>query len=624
MYGIVAVFDSGSSVDDTDVIDCLEPMTYRGPDGCRTVVTDEVGLGHQHFYVTPEAGDPEQPLVYDGVYVALDGRIDNREDLLRQLPDDVVPGDGNLTDAQIVAAAYREWGESFVDQLLGAFAVVVWDADRERLVCVRDRTGIRHLYYAVVDGLVVVGSEIRAVLAHPSISATVNEGMVAEYLAGDITSQQETFYTNVRRLKPGTRLIAAEDGTNVERYWRLTGEPTLVDVDHSNLAAELRRVLRTAVRCRLRGRRSPGTMMSGGLDSTTVASLGHRLLTGRGDGPMETYSLVYDETPAVDESDRMHAVESATGINSTYVSGDPHWPLRNPDAYRHSLPNGPVAPVQLAMNNVLFERASAGHDALLTGIGGDVMNGTRLTYLDTLSNGRLLAFLNDVFRDDHPTRRVLFWDVLLPVYPNLATWFLDDDPAIDWQSWLDDTFVERVDLRGRWSRSNDLLAISERGFEHLLESMFGPMMDFDREATRLAALRHGLDLRHPFLDARVVELAASIPPRQRFRAGERKHLLRRATTNLLPRRIRTQMPSSNYGPFVDKGLCEREADRVHQLLSDPTLADRGYVDRTAVRRAVEQYLDSGGWSLQIWRLLSAELWLREVVTEASEESHTVS
>jgi asparagine synthase (glutamine-hydrolysing) len=628
MSGVVAVLDRSGAAGPLDVEAPLESIAYRGSDGSSVSRAGRAALGHQHLHATPAAGEPEQPVVCEDVHVTLDGRLDDRERLLDALPESVRPQRDAPTDAELVAASYRAWGEGFVERLLGSFAVVVWDAGAGRLVAARDRTGDRGLCYAVGDDYAVVGSEERAVLAHPAVDASVNEGLVAEYLLRNLTTTGESFYEEVSLLPPATRLTVTASESRLHRYWRLDGERSLPGTGSGTDAAALRSLLDEVVGCRLRGRDVPATMMSGGLDSTTVACLADRLLDGDGDDGMRALSMVFD-LPGVDDRERMLAVEEETGVDVTLVPGDGCWPLRDESVYRRHLANGPMVPVQLAMSDGLFRAAADSDvDVLLTGFGGDAFSGTRLVYPDLLASGRVGAFLADALRDERPLRRVLRWDVAPVLFPGLATRLLREgssDPTLSWPTWIADEFVRRVGLDERWGGRPSWLDTGSLSTDHHLGRVLGPAADYRRLATRRAALRHGVDLRHPLLDARVVEFVAAASPRRRFRGGERKPVLRAAAEGVVPDEVRTTSDGASYDGVVDRGLRERAGDRTRALLAAPELVERGFVDRVALRETVDVYLrggapdaataggDAGGESRALWTLLSTELWLREAV-----------
>src|SRR5262249_7076551 len=192
----------------------------RGPDGTGLWLDGAVGLAHLMLRTTPESLQEKQPLLDESgeLCLVLDGRVDNRAELMAAVRATGLHVRAD-TDAELVLLAYQLWGEACAGKILGDFAFVVWDRRKRQLFAARDILGVRPFYYFVDDRTFVCGSELRQVLAHERVPREPNEGMIAEYLAANITDRMETLYRGILRLPPGHFLVVDRRGLRTGRYW---------------------------------------------------------------------------------------------------------------------------------------------------------------------------------------------------------------------------------------------------------------------------------------------------------------------------------------------------------------------------------------------------------------------
>ena len=195
-------------------------MEHRGPDGARHWVQGPIAMGHRALNTTPESSLERQPLLDEaaGLGLTFDGRIDNRDELKSVLAADRTNGRVE-TDAELVLAAYRKWGEECPEHLLGDFAFAIWDEPRKRLFCARDHLGVRPFFYAAVGDTFVCASEIRALFAVPSLKMEPNLAIITMRLLGRSVEFDETLYKGVSRLPMAHRLTITREAIRTRRYW---------------------------------------------------------------------------------------------------------------------------------------------------------------------------------------------------------------------------------------------------------------------------------------------------------------------------------------------------------------------------------------------------------------------
>lgn len=602
MAGIAGIFRRNGEVERNRIAELLDTLDYRGHDGRDAWVGDGVVLGHQHFWTTPQSVGERQPVDVDGVRVALAGRLDDRAALAGALPTNADLEE--TSDAELFGYAYAAWGPDCLDRAAGAFGVAFWDHDRERLVCARDKTGIRHVFVARTDDGVVFGSDVSTVRAHPDVDAPPDDRSMGGLLLQRTVADDASFYRGVGRLPAGTRLVADGEGVRTERYWHPADGPDLRGASDSDLRSRLRATLREAVASRLRCRERPGLLMSGGLDSTTVAGVASHDL---GAGP-RAFSLVFedadDERLTRGERERMSDVAEAHDLDHRELIADDARPLDDPAVLDAPLAESPcLEAMQPAIDRLYRETAGAGHRVALTGHGGDALNGSRFAYTDLLRRGRLPTLVRTARLDEMKTLRLLLWFGLAPTVPPLARWATGGDdgppewagPALRTLEFPDRTAPARF---RSYHRARDYEQSTGLRREHKLH------------AAHRRALRHGLELRMPFLDSRVVETVYAIPPHRLLAGGEPNGLFRATFGDVLPASVRGIRKGRHFNAVVVDGLARR-ANYLETALTDTELEAQRYVAEGAPRSALDAFLaGEGSWQLA-WRLYACERWMKK-------------
>lgn len=258
-------------------------LAHRGTDGMGLWCEGPVGLGHRMRWTTPESLHETLPFSRPSEKRAItaDARLDNRDELSASLN----VSDRAVSDSTLILLAYDRWGDACPERLLGDFAFVIWDGRREALLCARDPMGVKPLYYHhQPNRLFAFASEIKALLCLAEIPRRLNEQRVADYLVPILEDMEATFFRDIVRLPPGHRLLLDSRGLALQRYWSL--DPAReVRLDSDEAYAEAFRTLFTdAVRARLRSAYPVGSLLSGGLDSSSITCAARSLIATNGGG----------------------------------------------------------------------------------------------------------------------------------------------------------------------------------------------------------------------------------------------------------------------------------------------------------------------------------------------------
>lgn len=552
-----------------------------------------------------------------GLVLTWDGRLD--------LP--VAPG---RADADVVADLLARDHHS-VATLLGDFAYAAWFPHQRRLCLARDIIGLRPLYYASTPEVFWWASTLAGLLAPEWLPRELNDGYFAEYLASAPVSLTETPIRGAWRV-PQAHMLELRDGdVRLTRYWHpaVTAERRLSVGEASE---EFTSCFEAAVQSRLR---APGTVcfqLSGGLDSSSVVGTARRL----GVKAPSTYSLVFPDVPGADETPFITEAETHHGCVGTHL---PHTTSRveglsvfAPAVRAGALPESATGEHMMAP--LLARAASDGHTAMLTGVGGDDwLTGSLFHATDLFRRGRPVAAWRHI-RDyrsivwlDSGWRQLL-WHAAVPLLPEVVKeWGRRRRPPLA-LPWLRQDFVDRVSLSERMRAGGLRGPHVTGGGSHVVRESLVRLQSGDsahvREALHRMGARHGIEMRHPFLDRRVIEFLLALPDDLRFRARQHRYLLRQAMGATLPPRVRARLDKPDFNDLIVDGVLA--ADPATVLRGPLQVVERGWVNPAVlhalwadVQRGASADPSTGYWAPMIlWQVLAAEAAARTFVSGATD------
>jgi asparagine synthase (glutamine-hydrolysing) len=634
MSGLAAMYNlDGRPAEQQLFARMLTAIAHRGPDGLTEWIDGPVGLGHAMLATTLEARHEREPLLDDaaGIHLTFDGRVDNRQELSKTLA-----GKGfrlrDDTDAELVLRAYECWGENSPQKIIGDFAYVIWDSRRSQLFCARDVLGVKPFYYFTDGRVFLAGSELHQILAYPGVPCKPNDGMIAEYLAVNITRRDETLYRDILRLAPGCCLVVRSEGTRSRSYYDLCTAPELHYSTNEQYADHFREIFQEAVRCRLRGGGPVIAHLSGGLDSSSVVGMAQHLIqNGSVTVPrFETTALVFAE-PESDEHEYIAQMEAMWGLKFLPVQPsqlDLTSCLTQTRRYR-DIPDYPNSAMADSLRQTALDE---GFRVCLTGMGADEwLTGCNERFADYLRKFRFSALTRDlragspVLDNGRPTPSVsslqtlLQWGVWPLVAPHLgargcrAVRKLIGHETLP--PFLKRDLGGRVGIQDRLSREPVRRVFPTFSQQAVYQRFAGGEETHRFEITERGASWIGLDERHPFLDRRLIEYAYVLPASQQIEPPFTKFVLRNAVTGLVPDSIRLRRSKADFSHMFVKAV-ERLGGQ--QLFNSPMCASMGWIDAAEARRACTTLIDGyrtgnrkyNVYMWPLWRTVAIELWLR--------------
>jgi asparagine synthase (glutamine-hydrolysing) len=608
----------------------LQAMAHRSPGGTSVWHQGSIGLGYGQFQALPDDLAGMQPLVDGPLMITADARLDNRDELLKALG----LADRETSDAALILAAYRRWGEDCPKRLLGDFAFALWDEQRATLFCARDHFGIKPFYYHGSAERFVVASEIKALLALPSVPREINEEWVADFLVAIVADSSSTIYSDIFRLPPGHRLVVTPFGRQLQPYWRLEVSDT---VPRGDLAEQFHSVFSAAVSCRLRGSAAVGVMLSGGLDSSSIACVAARIRQAEQARPLPTFSRVFDKTPDRSERPFVEAVVAQGGFDPYFLASDQSPAFADFEQIL-AVQDGPFLAPGLALNSQVYHAAAdRGVRVLLDGHGGDEVVSHGFGLLKELATaGKWMDLWREVRGEAEiygtptwqafalyvshfgPSGRVLLpaGRVVQRALRRLRRLRRGEESGPLWNRFINPDLAARTDVAARCRADQASMVDYESERELHLGAVRGAMQPYALEVLDKAAASAGVEARYPFWDKRMVEFCLALPADAKLSDGWPRMILRRAMEGILPKQVQWRKDKLNFLPHLVEGMLAHHRSMLDHILLEDAEDMRGYVDLEAVvaayRRMVQKpeaasYADVHA----VWRTVVLALWLRQ-------------
>lgn len=633
MCGIVGAFSFGQTsfeVTESYLTRMRDTMAHRGPDGGANWVSPDrrVGLGHRRLSIIDLTTVANQPMCNeDGtLWVAFNGEIYNHQDIRAELQrKGGHTWKTNHSDTEVILHAFEEWGIDCLHRFRGMFAIALWDVKRQSLWLIRDRLGVKPLYYSHHHGRITFASEIKALLADPEQSRRINEDSLQDYFSFVTTPAPETMYAGIRKLPPGGWMRVDRNGRTVEHcYWDVWDHvQPLPNISEEEAAERLLAELKVAVQLRKVSDVPVGVFLSGGVDSSTNAAL----FSAGDQQELKTFTVGYQGDHPGYENETDAARQMAE-----FVGADHHDRFLTVDELISFLPtmvrlqDEPVAdPVcfplyhlsKLARDNgVIVCQVGEGADELFCGYSTWKHRLQLAGHLDRLQfpgiRPALLAGLRFCGKGDsivaEGVRRSLRG---VPSFWNSCDFFTEGEKSRLWSPRL------RQKLQGR-SSWDSLAPLYARYQQNAWEQTHLNWMTYADLQVRMAELLLmrvdkmsmgvSLEARVPFLDHKVVELAFSLPSAIRFQGGTLKPLLKRAVRGLIPDAV-IDRPKQGFSIPVHDWVMGRMEPIVRSTMRE-FCAETDLLDP----RMVDEILSARD-GYRCWFLMNLALWWREYIAQ---------
>lgn len=611
-----------------------DSLKHRGPDDHGIWIDAEAGiaLGHRRLSIVDLSPAGHQPMVSaDGRFVIIyNGEVYSHEEIRPELADRGIRFRGH-SDTEVMLESFAAFGvETTLPRLIGMFAIALWDRRERTLTLIRDRLGIKPLYWAQRDGLFLFGSELKALRAYPGFAPQIDRAAVAAFLSHNYVPAPHTIYEDVHKLEPGCVLTLSTDGTpKISRFWdarqiALRGLAQQYSGSDEELTDQLETLLQDAIGRRMIADVPLGAFLSGGVDSSTVVALMQRANAGT----VKTFTIGFD-IAGFDESAHARAIAQHLGTEHTEMTVTAREALDTiptlADWYDEPFADSSQIPTFLV--SMMTRRHVT---VALSGDGGDELFAGYNRYLWAQKIWRAVSLL------PRPLRRAAAavvtsvaperWTRWGTALPNVLRLPQIGDKLHKIAGLLD---VEDADALYRrlithWEPATIMPGIREnrgvlwdatvrKDFPELLERMqFLDLVTYlpDDILTKVdrASMAVALEARVPLIDHRVVEFAWRLPRRMKIRDGQSKWLLRQVLYRHVPHEL-IERPKMGFGVPLGDWLRGPLRDWAEHLLDERRLREEGLVDPPLVRRYWSEHLEGRrNWQYLLWDVLMLEAW----------------
>ena len=618
MSGFLGLVEtSGKRLEEPLLAHLTDCIAYRGPDGRGTWIDGPVGLGHTLLRCGDDI-EPVQPLdLGRRLFISADARIDDQRNLLDQLASAGRDGLGGAADAELILHAFDVWGTACVEHLHGDFAFAIWDRREQMLFCARDRIGIKPFYYASWEGTLLVGNTMESLRAHPRADDDLDERAIADYLLFSFNRHAAlTAFAGIRRLPPAHSLtwkLGSQEAPQIERYWTFDPPEMLRLRREEEYEERFDELLHQAVADRIRGR-GIAVLMSGGLDSTSVAAMAKEVLAARHDAfDLRAFTYVYEHL--IDDPEREYSAVAAGGLGIPIIqlpldddSVADFW--ETPQAL---IPEPVSFPITRRIA-AIFRQEAGDIRVGLTGQGGDpalhLVPGDFSTHL---KQGYVLCTAVEMWR----YRRLHGRFPRVGVRTDIKRWFRHGQRSHEpvYPPWLNPDLEKRLNLDDRFTvklgaptRPDALRPLAHGDLSS--PDWAATLESYDPGFTKFAA-----EMRHPYFDLRLLEFLLALPP---IPWCVEKEITRRVMRGRLPDSVveRRKAPLARFP--IHETLVRGSAQILHIATATPLLAQFVDVDRFAKMARRPERLRPAEYDL-ITRPLGLALWLRQMESAGTEQ-----
>jgi asparagine synthase (glutamine-hydrolysing) len=608
MCGIVGIIGLSKDVSASKVQEMNKRIEHRGPDAEGIFVDDCIALAHRRLSIIDLSAGANQPFndLSDRYVIVFNGEIYNYLEVKAQLEYAWTTN----SDTEVILAAYIKWGNLCLEKLNGMFAFAIWDKVEQELFIARDRLGVKPLYYAHVDGVLVFASEIRSILSSGLIEHKIDQQNLNDYLRFLYIKTPKTIVKNVFQLCPGNYLVYKNNELKINPYWSLLDNPKPTGLNYEESLSACKSYFVNSVKRRLVADVKVGAFLSGGIDSSAVVAVMSEL----SEETIETFSIVFNEKQ-YDESEFSQIIADKYKTNHRAFLMKPEDILLNLDPFFKAMDNPTVDGINTYMISKLV--AQTGIKVVLTGIGGDELFAGYpsferwksfkkfswvfnvpifkpvLSTINTLNKSRASLKLSDMFNAKSHELSDFYANSRSIYFSNELSYLLEK-PIVNNDSWLN------------INQSKEFPTLSQYSIAELSHYTLDVLM----KDTDQMSMAWALEIREPFFDYKFIEFALNVEDQYKFKKGSPKRFFVDAMGDLLPSEIVNRKKKGFTFPW-DYWLRNELKNYCEEALN--SLSRRGLFKQDGIKYLWDSFLSKKQaltW-MHIWGLVVLEKWIEE-------------
>lgn len=621
-------FDKNYNVENEVIENMVKSMIHRGPDGSGTYINGQVGLGHRRLSII-DLDTGKQPISNENnqIWITFNGEIYNYKELRAEL---VKKGHifKTKTDTEVILHLYEDLGELCLEKLRGMFAFAIWDNRKSKLFLARDRVGIKPLYYTIIKNALLFASEIKALLQEPTIERSINPEGVYNFLSCTYTPGPESVFQNIFKLQPGHYLTLENEKIIVKQFWDISSYFTSDSRNLRDLEAHLLDLLKETTKIHMISDVPVGFLLSGGVDSTAILNFYQEELTS----DIKTFTVGFESQEFEDERKYARIAAKRYGV-------DYHETTITADQFFNFLPKyiwymeEPIFEPPAVSLYYVTKMASKHVKVLLSGEGGDEAFAGYQTYRNLVWLERIKKILGskkNAFSNIAARTYDLFNFEFGKKYIPLVNMALKDyyfsrasSPTNLFNRAFNQLFSsEYLNLinQGEISRLFSNYNMRIHNGSPLKKMLYIDTKTWLPDRLLLKAdkmtMANSLELRVPLLDHKVLEFAASLPDNQKLNGLTTKYIFKKILRNRIPKKIIKRKKAGFPIPYTN--WLDKNISFVLDILMDKKSLERGYFNKQALQDLLlNKWMANGKYSMEIFNLLTLELWHRAFIDNES-------
>lgn len=628
MCGIAGFVDFNKNSTELNVKAMIAPLNHRGPDGEGTLLLENseavIGFGHKRLSIIDLSNNGKQPMSLDHLYITFNGEIYNYKEIKIELLELGHQFRGE-SDTEMILHAYKQWGINAVDKFIGMFAIVLYDDLNKEILILRDRAGVKPLFYYQKNDLFLFSSELKSFQEHPKFEKNLNLDAVAAFMQYGNVPTPHCIFKNCKKVNPGHFIKIDLKSKNKQeiQYWNVYEyyKKPKSKISYQEAKQETKKILLSACNYRMVADVPVGIFLSGGYDSTTVAAL----LQSESTTKLKTFTIGVPDI-GLNEAPYAKDIAHHLGTDHTEVHCTEEEALEmikdlpfyydEPFADSSAIPTTLVS--KMARKDVTVALSADGGDEIFAGYNRYdfmVRYGKKLNKIPSFLRNSLVGVMNNVSSESLPILKNKY--NFHNRYEKLKT-VLKDPSKKEIMLSLSQQFTNKQMskiMKNNFSeletmyQSNELLKESNSSLSYMMAIDFQTyLLDDILQKVDRATMTHSLEGREPFLDHRILEFAAQLPDNFKYNNGIKKRILKDITHQYIPQKL-LDRPKMGFAIPIASWLNNQLKDYVEEYINEDRIVKQGIFNWSYIcQLKTSFYSGRKEYDTKLWYFLMFQMW----------------
>ena len=628
MCGIAGFVDFNKNSTELNVKAMIAPLNHRGPDGEGTLLLENseavIGFGHKRLSIIDLSNNGKQPMSLDHLYITFNGEIYNYKEIKIELLELGHQFRGE-SDTEMILHAYKQWGINAVDKFIGMFAIVLYDDLNKEILILRDRAGVKPLFYYQKNDLFLFSSELKSFQEHPKFEKNLNLDAVAAFMQYGNVPTPHCIFKNCKKVNPGHFIKIDLKSKNKQeiQYWNVYEyyKKPKSKISYQEAKQETKKILLSACNYRMVADVPVGIFLSGGYDSTTVAAL----LQSESTTKLKTFTIGVPDI-GLNEAPYAKDIAHHLGTDHTEVHCTEEEALEmikdlpfyydEPFADSSAIPTTLVS--KMARKDVTVALSADGGDEIFDGYNRYdfmVRYGKKLNKIPSFLRNSLVGVMNNVSSESLPILKNKY--NFHNRYEKLKT-VLKDPSKKEIMLSLSQQFTNKQMskiMKNNFSeletmyQSNELLKESNSSLSYMMAIDFQTyLLDDILQKVDRATMTHSLEGREPFLDHRILEFAAQLPDNFKYNNGIKKRILKDITHQYIPQKL-LDRPKMGFAIPIASWLNNQLKDYVEEYINEDRIVKQGIFNWSYIcQLKTSFYSGRKEYDTKLWYFLTFQMW----------------